>query len=448
MNIFEQFVLPPTSEHNSLLIIIQIISFMIYYPFIGMLTGGLILSKYFNWKAKSASNPIYKDFADDISKKLTFSKGAGYGLGFLPIFSIALVYSQFLYSSKIAYISTFLISAILYLISLVFVYKYKSLANTESVISFYNNTSAIHKSLPEDVLEYETKLLKNKNSNLSLAIYGLLISTFFFIGGITLSDNMADWSSFSSIFVTLINLKVWINFIFFLIIAFTVTGSGIIFLFFNWEGGIKFKDNTYRDYIRTFSSNFTLIFSLALPIFLIISLILQPKESYSASVFIFSGLSLFALLLASNFLYAVIKNSDAKYGTAIFYLIIAAISFMMIKNQVAFSNAINSHLIKVNHFAEEEIKAKYQKKVSLAQISGEDIYNGRCSACHKFDVKLIGPPYLETVPKYGGDEKKLAQFIYNPTKVNPDYPPMPNQGLKMAEAEAVAKFIIEKVNKK
>ena len=59
----------------------------------------------------------------------------------------------------------------------------------------------------------------------------------------------------------------------------------------------------------------------------------------------------------------------------------------------------------------------------------------------------MGPPYQETIPKYNGDVKKLAQFIYNPVKVNPDFPPMPNQGLKMKEAEAIASWLMSKVKK-
>ena len=79
-------------------------------------------------------------------------------------------------------------------------------------------------------------------------------------------------------------------------------------------------------------------------------------------------------------------------------------------------------------------------------VSAEQIYNQKCIACHKFDVKLVGPPYKETVPKYNGDVKKLSEFIFNPVKINPDYPSMPNQGLKKKEAEAMAQWLMEKVN--
>ena len=188
--------------------------------------------------------------------------------------------------------------------------------------------------------------------------------------------------------------------------------------------------------------------TLILPIFLFLSSVSLPKEAMSSGVLIFSGIALIALLIVCNFLYAIIKNSELKYAGLAFSVLLLAFVFIIIKNQIAFSNAVKSHVVIVNNTAETRDNENSPKTNKAAEISGEDIYKGRCSACHSFEVKVVGPPYKETVPKYNGDEKKLAQFIYNPTKVNPDFPPMPNQGLKMKEAEAVAKYIIEQLKKK
>ncbi|MBK6507649.1 MAG: c-type cytochrome [Ignavibacteria bacterium] len=83
--------------------------------------------------------------------------------------------------------------------------------------------------------------------------------------------------------------------------------------------------------------------------------------------------------------------------------------------------------------------------MNTAGINAEEIYNRVCAACHKFDVKLVGPPYLQTVPTYNGDVKKLSAFILKPTKKNPEYPPMPAQPLKQKEADAVAQYLIDRV---
>ncbi|MHB8905306.1 MAG: c-type cytochrome, partial [Melioribacteraceae bacterium] len=94
----------------------------------------------------------------------------------------------------------------------------------------------------------------------------------------------------------------------------------------------------------------------------------------------------------------------------------------------------------------------YEKKIQeemgvSTPISGADIYNGRCIACHNFDKKVVGPPYNSTLPKYEGKRDLLVKFILNPIKVNPDYPAMPNQGLKPKEAEAIADYLLKTYKK-
>ena len=90
----------------------------------------------------------------------------------------------------------------------------------------------------------------------------------------------------------------------------------------------------------------------------------------------------------------------------------------------------------------EELKARLG--IALVTMSGQDIYNAKCSACHLMDQKKVGPPYREVIPKYAGDKAKLVAFVLNPVKVDPAYPPMPNQGLKPAEADSIATFLLGK----
>ncbi len=73
---------------------------------------------------------------------------------------------------------------------------------------------------------------------------------------------------------------------------------------------------------------------------------------------------------------------------------------------------------------------------------GEQVFNTKCIACHRFDQRLVGPPYNDVLPKYENDLEGLVDFILNPVKVNEDYPMMPNQGLKPQEARAVAQYIM------
>ena len=73
-----------------------------------------------------------------------------------------------------------------------------------------------------------------------------------------------------------------------------------------------------------------------------------------------------------------------------------------------------------------------------------ELYNNKCNACHQFDQRIVGPPYIDVLPKYAGDREGLKQFILNPVKVDPDYPAMPNQGLKPHEAESAALYLLQR----
>jgi hypothetical protein len=57
---------------------------------------------------------------------------------------------------------------------------------------------------------------------------------------------------------------------------------------------------------------------------------------------------------------------------------------------------------------------------------------------------LVGPPYNDVLPKYVDDLEGMTEFVLNPSRVNTDYPAMPNQGLRRAEARAVAAYLLSR----
>lgn len=446
MNFFDQLVIPPSTEQSLLLNLIQIISFAIFYPFTGIMLGGTLLSLFFRGKAKKTRNPLYLKFSNDIIKYLTISRNAGFGLGILPVISISIVYAQFLYSSNIISVGVLFLSVLMFIISYAFIYRYKTSAETDSAFSELKNAGVDGKKFSEEVILFEEKVKNEVSASGKTGLYLLILSVFLFIGGTTIASNMNDWATAKTVFVVFVNTSVWLNFIYFFVTSLAISGGAILFFFFSWQGGIKIENNEYKELVLKNSVNTALIFSLLQPLFLFFSFLILPKESFSFPVFIFAGLAFLSILFVCNFLYAIIRNSDVKLAGWVFAAMLLTFVFVSAKNQYAFSNAIKPHILVVNSKADEKLKEMQPKKLAV-EINGEEIYKSRCAACHKFDTKLVGPPYQETLPKYGDDVKKLAGFIYNPVKINPEYPPMPNQGLKMKEAEAVAKYLMEKYKK-
>lgn len=445
MNIFEQFVIPPSQEHVGLLIAMQVISMLMFLPFASMFTGSTILSVYFKRKANKTGNNEYLMLSKDIINKITAGKGAGYAFGILPLASIVLIYTQFLYGMKIISVGLFFLSLILYIAGFLLIYNYKNTFRIKSVIDTLGKDTS---NLPEDIVEYKEQLVNSNTRFGTYGIYALLVASFIFIGSATIAADPLLWISVDGILKLILSGKIWINYFYFLSSSFAVTGGAMLYFLFVWQGGVKDRSKEYIKIGRNVAVAFALTGSIVQAVFLFLGVLLLPGQSLSPYVYVYSGLTLLSILLVCNLLYFVYRDSDIKYTAAVFFLMFVTFMFGIVKDQLAFKNAVKDHLITVNAKAEELAKEKSSSIVQASGADGEKIYNEKCIACHKFDEKLVGPPYKETVPKYNGDLKKLAGFIYNPQKINPAYPPMPNQGLKQKEAEAVAKYLLDKVGAK
>lgn len=451
MGILEQLVNPPTAEHIVLLNIIQVIAFLIFLPFNGMILGGTILSVFYRSRYNRTKNPLFLRFSKDIIDKLTVSKNVGWGMGIIPLTTITVVYAQFLYGAQVFSVTLLFLSIILYAISFIFIYSYKNTFLIENIFSSLKkqlNPNDETTKLPLEVKEYEDKILTSnvRYGNLGLAI--LLISSFLFVSSITIAMDMGEWQVVTGIFNLLLNGNVWLNFLYFITISFVISGAAILYFFFIWQGGLKDMDDDYKKYSQKVASYISLFSALLLPVFLILNFIFQPQTSLTPISFILTGLSVISILLICNLLYATLKNSEIKYSGAVMFLIFITFTLTIIQQQIAFDISIKPHLYSVTKKADELKNEITGKTISTTGVNAEEIYNTKCIACHKFDVKLVGPPYQETIPKYAGDVKKLSEFIYNPQKVNAAYPPMPNQGLKQKEADAMAQWLIKKVSGK
>ena len=211
---------------------------------------------------------------------------------------------------------------------------------------------------------------------------------------------------------------------------------------------MKNVNEEYQGYVKKNASGVALISVFILPLTIFASLIFTPQQGYSDSVFAITGLIFIFILFLYGYLHAVIKNSELKYTSVALFLMFLIFTLNIFKEQSVFGNSTKMQLLMVNKKAEEMVKEKSMLVSANTGVDAEAIFNAKCSSCHKFDVKLVGPPYQETIPKYNGDVKKLATYIYNPQKINPAYPPMPNQGLKQKEADALAQWLIKKISTK
>jgi cytochrome c len=117
-----------------------------------------------------------------------------------------------------------------------------------------------------------------------------------------------------------------------------------------------------------------------------------------------------------------------------------------VNDQVALYNATKGQAAFLSYRHETEIE-DLKSKLGVAGVvfTGEDIFNAKCSACHTFDAKKVGPAYKDVLPKYVGRKEQMMAFVLNPIKIDPAFPPMPGQGLKPAEADSIVSYLLRKI---
>ena len=462
MELLEKLVIPPSENHVLLVKYMLIITLTLFIPYISMLLGASFISSYVNKKGLQTGNKNYLRFAKDVVEKLTISRSAELALGAIPAASILFSYAQLLYASKSISISIMALSIVLFMISFVFIYRYRNsfqiIRLLDSVKGFVKPAGseklvpvrqlADYRGTEMEINKIEESVLKSNAVAFNFGKWLLLIAAYLFVGTRALASNPPRWETVGNILQIIFSWQTIFDFLALLSVAGTVSGAAILFYFFKWQGGLKDMDEEYAGFVKNFAGGLTLVSALSFPVTIFISYLYLPAAAQSQGVFFYLLLILVIVVIICNYLYFMVKNSDAQPAGLVFGLIITVLLLNIVKDCEALGNAIEPQIVETVKASEEMEKEIKSKLVSASGVDAAQIYNTKCIACHKFDAKLVGPPYQQTVPKYNGDVNKLTEYIFNPYKIDPAYPPMPNQGLKKKEAQAMAKWLIDQVSGK
>jgi cytochrome c551/c552 len=153
-------------------------------------------------------------------------------------------------------------------------------------------------------------------------------------------------------------------------------------------------------------------------------------------------------LLASHFLFQP-GNLRQRLISIAMILALVTVALMTGKDRLLQANSVLDRSGALADQVEESRQkwvAERQKLYPTVQEpdleEGKRIYEQRCTACHQFDRKKLGPPMNEAVAKYSGDRESLADFLRKPMKVDPNYPAMPNPGLTEFQVKSVVSYLL------
>lgn len=434
MEFLDKFVIIQSADNLNLLYYILILAYLILLPFLCLVSGASVLSLIYNRKGRKTNNSYYIKFSTDLINLALFNKTIIVTLGVVPVISILFSYLQLFhnYNTAISGWAFFMLVLITTGLILLYIYKYTSQIN-----SLIENAGA-----SEEIISFKQG---NTRLNRKSAWWGVILiylSLLLISACIEYSYGNVHLDQNTDFFTSLFSLPVLLKFILVIILSFALTSAGILFYYFNLKKESAEYEKEYLEFVGKKSLTIGIISVIALPMLIVLHLLLLPYFTITGTTFSISLVIVLLLLLSVHYYYVMIKERSKTYITHIVFIIILITSLIVIQDQNSYKTSSQKQVVTLSSEYDKMLAGIAEKSGKSAPISGKDIFDGRCSACHRFDQKLVGPAYKDVLPKYEGKRDQLINFILNPVKVNPSFPPMPNQGLKQKEAEAIAEYIM------
>ncbi len=430
MDFLNVFFLPPSADHLHLVKYLILIIYFIHIPFVSLLLGGTFFSVFFRLLAINNPNSIYWRISKDFIEVLVFRKTAGIILGVLPLLVLTLIEGQVFYDAEIYVVNFMFFTTILVALGITSVY-------------FYQNTFRMS----------EVNPLLQLSSGLG-GLFLLLLGYFIFSVNSALVLDPGRWATVTDPSKFLFSWNVIARFFHFLCASFAVSGVALVFFSFNWKESRRKMEKSYAATILKLGGGIGLTFTLLQPVLLFWNLITLPDPSLTAGVFGYTAMVLFLIMFISLLLYRLVKNSELQLGTNIFVLFVITLVLMIVNDHLARENAIQNHT-RLLIIRAEEISAEIESEREMARAAsiepdlavGAKVFSSQCTACHRFDKGIVGPPYNSVLPKYQHEPEKLAEFIRNPYKVDDNYPAMPKLGLSEKEIKSIVVYLFQEMEK-
>jgi cytochrome c len=254
------------------------------------------------------------------------------------------------------------------------------------------------------------------------------------------------WFRLKNVVILLLNWNVIWKFLFFVHLAFALTGALILFFLLRWSPERALGDPEYTAFARKFGAGLGLAFCFALPVFYLFYVFTSPDVSFDNLNYLLAAAVVFFSMLIAYAFFGALRSGRSRFGATTFTLFIIVFIPGQLVRPARDGQRHREHRRLIEQAAgKEAMEREVELETAMAAASGknlgEETFTKVCMQCHRFDEKLVGPPLKTVLGKYNAES--LKAFILSPTKMDPAYPPMPNPGLTPAQATAVAAYELE-----
>jgi len=443
MELFNSIVVPVPGAHLTLINWLLAMVLAIYFVYGGLILGSMLMSMFNNMRFKKTGEDFYQRLARDYANLFTSTPTLWFGGGMMPMLAALLIYSQLQSGLQTHTVSYMLVAFLFFSAGLAAIYIYK---NSFNFMALFEKASS-----KVDIVEFKEEghnANAIRQSSGFWALLFLLAGSWIFNTAIAMGNNpeMLNNNSFFNLF-SFDNILRNIHFI---TAGLTLTGASFVYMKYQWEGGVHFGNVDYSNFAKKKNLSLALIFLIFQPLFIGLNSFRIQDPSNSMFSWIITAITFIVIFYVAHLFSLMNKNNSNHYIKYAFYLLIFSIGIGTLNDSINFQTNNHTNFVLLadnydNHRDEVE-KAKQEEAGETPEISGKEVYDTRCSACHKFDKKqLTAPAYNDVVPKYKNDLAGLVSFIEKPTKVNTEeYPQgMAALGLSPDELNAVAKYVLE-----
>ncbi len=401
----------------------------LHLPFLGLLIGGSAVSLLLNFLGKEKRDPSYLRFSQELMQTVLISKSALFMFGLVPLLLVWFIYARVLFdASPLPWQFWVLILAVL-LSGFALLSSYRSARGR--AVDLSPMSAAIG----------------------TAGLLAVILALFLFSAGYGILFNPGKLPLLQKQVRFFLSWHGVVKFLLFLAFFFGMTGGAILLLCGRPAEGGEGTEAAYRELVLRFGANLAFLATLVLPVFLLFDLVTLPEIALSAGVFVSSAVVVLLSLAVCLTLFLSDRKGERGPGGRVVFLFVLIFLAILLHDDAAVGNAYQDRIAFLNMqapvaelvHADEVHRKKPAAAARVAGDAGKVVFEKNCAGCHRFDIRVVGPPLNEVVPKYAGDAEKLKGFIRNPVKVNPDLPSMPRLGLPEEEIDAVARYLIEKV---
>jgi cytochrome c len=449
MEFLDKFILPQSAHHMVLIKYLLVLTHILFVSYISVLLGSLIYTIYFKRRFDQTGDPILYEFSKDLIDLATFNKGIAFAFGFVPLLSAMFGYLQLLHGTSINVADYFFVSMIFLLAALILIFTFKYSIHLKDIFLVAETGRTENERSKEDIENYKssTSVLYKRTGMYGLIC--LIISIYWYTSAVQVATDISRWNQDKGILYFIFSLNTLASFLQTVSVSLTLTSLVVLYKFFRANREIKLIDEKYLSFVKNFSLKSAALYSLIVPVAIVLATFSKPVPSLSFDFFGITVLAMLLVLLISSLVYIMMKENSVKYVSVTIFLFVIVFGILVLRDQYSFDTATQAHYAYLSDeydIYEAGLKEKYG--ISKVVINGADIYNTKCIACHNFDKKIVGPSHNSVLPKYEGKKEALVKYILSPVKVDPSYPAMPQQGLKPNEAEAVADYMLATYKKK